>query len=591
MKKLLWISMLFFYCYSSADHSNLVVLVDSMQQETIKSTEINMTHQVITALQQRASMVLISSTLWKNIHNRKKLFAQQLEDLQSPASKIFNMYQATCQELQHADYNCDVVNNKLSQSWYEQNYQILAQLAQADLDQLKFNFLCYTFEFIQDDWNIYDPGTGMLLFTPSELSCVVNNEYKLNADEDLLQHIEKKTRCVESFEKLYSNNKDKWVIYLSGHGHPKSSKQGANIAGIKADEFSELLLLFHTRMNVQLLVYSSCYGGGVHSVEPFMDNVFNYPIISAALTDAPIYGFGLFEGVKLPPYDSNFKLERRDVQKGVGLLPYSFQDYRQFFKKSWAGEFDMSLVQLVSQFFMCEFMQCHLQKIENVPLIRQAGSSVFVPLHDITMQQLVQQAMTESIVTLRKPLLLYAKKIKKIDVDLAVPIISMLPGLQSHEIGTLCADKIVLSQLIESLFLSVVDIELYKNFLIKEVWCKDDVFARGEPIVLQHFLILNQKNLMPKFLTVPAQVVVSYESGGRHYLIILNDQKISESMILTSEQASSMYDIEKFVQQNIDYQDSVDPKSLLQYDKYLENKEHQLQVARECVHEKVCKKS
>ena len=39
----------------------------------------------------------------------------------------------------------------------------------------------------------------------------------------------------------------------------------------------------------------------------------------------------MFEGVKLPPYDDDFKLKSEDVLKNHGLLPHSMQNYKAFF--------------------------------------------------------------------------------------------------------------------------------------------------------------------------------------------------------------------------------------------------------------------
>ncbi|MBV8661246.1 MAG: hypothetical protein JO129_03830 [Candidatus Dependentiae bacterium] len=592
MKKVLQFFLLFFYCNHlfGLDH-NLVIIVDNLQQETVKTTEVNMTHQCITVLQQRASMLLVSGGLWKNIVDRKKNFEKNLQDPESIESKIFNMYQATNKELQDARYNLTFINQKLSQNWFSQNYPQLAQLSHDQLNQLRFNFLCYTFEFDMSSWRVYSSHAGMLLFVPKECNYYIDEHYQLFNEQDLRKHIDKKSHVVSSLQKLLKTDKDRWVIYLTGHGHPKSSKQGANIAGLKIDEFKRLLHYCNDAMKLKLLVYSSCYGGGVHTVEPYANLQLNYPVIITAVTDAPIFGFGLFEGVKLPPYDDQFKLQSTDVSKKYGLLPCALQNYTAFFKRAWKGQFDLYLVQLISKFFACDFMQCHVQKVENFPLIRKAKSTIFTPVRDGIMMKLIQQVTTNSVIVASKPLLLYTKKVKKIKTDQALPIISMLPGITSHEIGELIAPQVLLSELINQSFLSLEDMQAYKNFMIKKLICFNDVIGNNQKIeTFTRVLILDQQNLTPRFLDKPSQALIYCQLADSHYLLLWNDQKITEIAQLDQDQIIAMAALEKLVQQAVNFDSHVTSEKLLTFDTYLENKAYQREIVDDCIKNKVCKK-
>ena len=578
---------------------NLVIIIDNLQQETAKTQEINMTHQCITALQQRASVVLISTGLWKNIIDRKKDFEKQLEQRDSLESAIFAMYQTTNQQLKASRYNLALINQKLSQSWFAQNYPQLAELSQEQLNQLRFSFLCYIFEFNISQWRLYNAHEGMLLFMPRELQYHIEDQYELFEERELLKH-DKKSHPVASLQKLLPINSDRWVMYLTGHGHPKSSKQGANIAGLKSAEFKNLLDYCNEYMRLKLLVYSSCYGGGVHTIEPYANLRLHFPVIVTAATDAPIFGFGLFEGVKLPPYDSQFKLQASDVAKNKGLLPYAMQNFPTFFKRAWRGQFDLNLVQSISRFFVCDLLLCHVQKVENFPLIRKTEDLIFTPIHDGLIMKLVQQVTTNSSVVSSKPLLLYTKKVKKIKIDHAVPIISMLPGVQSHEITELIATNISLSQLISDSFLSLEDMQAYKNFLIKKMSCFNDLigehtFAEASAhthknAILTHVLVLNQEHLKPKFFHDHADALISFELAGKQYLLVWNDQKISDTIELNAEQAETMKEIENFVQQAVNYDASLAVEQLLTFDAYVSNKAYQQEIVDGCVKKKVCKK-
>lgn len=591
MKKFSQLLLLFLSFNLFCDDRNLVIIVDNLQQETAKTEEINMTHQCITVLQQRASLLLVSTGLWKNIIDRKKKFEKQLEDSSSLAFDIFAMYQATNNELEIARYNLATINQKLSQSWFARNYPKLAQLSQEDFNQLRFDFSCYIFNFDMSRWHVYNCHEGMLLFVPRESNYIIAGDYEFFNETDLVKHADKKSHVVQAFQKLLPSDNDRWVIYLSGHGHPKSSQQGANIAGLKIEDFKKLLDHFNEAMHLKLLVYSSCYGGGVHTIEPYADLRLKYPVIVTAATDAPIFGFGLFEGVKLPPYDKQFKLQPADVAKNHSLLPCAMQKFPAFFKRAWKGQFDLHLVQLISKFFACDFMQCYVQKIENFPLIRKAGDCIFTPIRDGMIMRLVQQVTTNSAVTPTKPLLVYTKKIKRIKVDRSLPIISMLPGVQSHEIGEFIAPQIPLSQLITDSFLSLEDMQAYKNFIIHKLSCfNDQIGSDQKNEIFTHVLVLSQQDLMPKFYKSSAQALICCQLAGKHYLLVWNDQKITDQILLNDEQIKAMSEIEKLVQQAVNYDATQLPTQLLTFDSYVDNKAHQQELVDACVKSKVCKK-
>jgi len=583
--------LLLLICYNlSARDYNLTIFVDNLQQETAKTKEVNITHQCMTALQQRASLVLVSTSLWKNIVERKKRFEKQLEDTSFLASALFAMYQQTNQELKIARYNLALINQKLSQSWFEQQYPQLAALSQEDLDQLRFDFACYMFQFDMEKWRVYNAHTGMLLFVPCEIKYSMDEQYRLFDESDLVKHAEKKSQIVPSLEKLLLTKNDRWVMYLAGHGHPKSSKQGANIAGLKIEDFKDLLVYFHEQMYLKLLVYSCCYGGGVHTIEPYGNLKLHYPVIVTAATDAPIFGFGLFEGMKLPPYDDQFKLQISDVSRQNGLLPHALQNYTNFFKRAWKGQFDIQLVQSISKFFACDFMACHVQKIENYPLFRKAQSSIFIPMKDTTLFKLVQQVTTNAIVYTNKPILLYTKKVKKIKIDRAVSIISMLPGIQSHEIGMLQAPQVLFSQLLTQSFLSLEDMQAYKNFMIKILICKNDLIADKQDVILTNALIIQQQNLMPKFVKQAVDAVIYAQCNKDHYLLLWKDKKVVEQMFLDEQQIEQMLQLQNFIQQSILYEAHVMPAELLTFEAYQQNKAYQQDIVDSCVKVKVCKK-
>ena len=590
MKKILCIFYLISFSYLSSQNQNLIILLDTIGQETSKSSEINITHQCITALQQKSGSVLITASLWKNITERKKHFIKELEDYTSLESKVVNLYQRTNQDLKASKCNISLVNKQLSESWYQDTYPSLASLSKPNLDQVKFDFLCYNFDFDMSQWHIYNSNAGMILFVPDRISLILDSTYKIKKEQDMVKHIDKKAHLVESLQNLFTQSKDQWVVYISGHGHPESILQRAHISGLSIEEFQNVLRFLDESISTKLLVYSSCYGAGVHSIEPYEGEKFNYPIIVIALTDAPTYGFGLFEGVKLPPYNNNFQLEAQDVSKICQLKPHLAQDYQSFFNRAYQGLFDMTLIQYISKFFMCDQLLCDLYKIENFPLIRKSQSSIFIPIEDALIHKFVKKTTSNEPVMTDKPLLLYNKKIKSIQLHSATPIISMLPGMQSHEIGAVIAKKVLLSDLIKKSFLSLSDAQLYKNFMIQKISCINDVIKNKDESIIHNCMILNQQNFMPSFLTDPVQTLVYFELENESYLVFLNDQKFINIMTLSHEQMKNMLEIKKYLQKSIDYQADLSLDTLLTHDMFLKNKFHQLDIAQACLSGKICKK-
>lgn len=589
MKKIILILSILLLTYNiQAENHSLIVLIDTIHQEGIKKQDITVTHQLITALQQHVAPILASVSLWKNIVDRKKEFAKKLDDVSSKESEIYNLFKETNEQLHLQNYNLQLINDMLSQTWFHENYSKLASLQQPEFDQLKFNFLCYIFNLDMQDWSVFDAQTGMLLFVPYGLSLVVDSSYQVAIQDDLLRHYDKKNHIIASMKAYFSNN-DTWVIYLSGHGNLKNNKQAALIAGMPVDIFSQFLLYLNLKMKIKLLVYSSCYAGGIHSIEPYKNMCLHFPTIVVALTDAPIYGFGFFEGVKLPPYNNQFNITSSDVQFGIGLIPCASQQFDLFFKRAWSGLYDIQLVQLISQFFLCEKQQCTLQKIENIPLIRCARALHFKLLRHETDQKLIQEVITSQPIVAKMPLLMYVKKIEKIEMMHPVSIISMLPGVQNHQIQEMNAGKISFSDIINRSFLSISDAEKNKNYLINKLFCYNDLVQSDQEQEVTHCMIM-QQGLMPKFLTGKVETWISFKSGDGWYLATWKDQKCSKIIKLKPEQIQVIQDVEHFMQQGIDYQSNILSHSLVDFDQYCNNKIYQNDIVTLCLQHKTCKK-
>ncbi|AXK60904.1 hypothetical protein [Candidatus Chromulinivorax destructor] len=588
MKKLVSFILLLSISCVQALPQNLILLSDCHQQEGIDKDDITATHQLITALQQATAPIIASTSLWKNIVDRKQAFTKKLQDQYSLESEIYRLYQATNKQLQIFDYNLDRINKKLSLSWYAQQYSKLALLQQDQLNKLKFNFLCYSFNLDFNTWSVYDAKTGMFLFVPLQNNIVVNKRQQISQESDLVHDFSKKNSVIQSLQVYFSGNDDEWVIYASGHGNLQDDKEEAMIAGMSIGEFSDLLSYFDQVMKIKLFVYSSCYAGGVHTVEPYKNKQVHFPVIVVSLTDCPIYGFGFFEGVKLPPYTKNLYLTPQDIARKKGLLPCKIQDFQSFFRSAWSGQHDLHLIGLVSQFFSCDDVICSVKKIENMPLVRKAGALYFNVFEDEATHNLMHKAKDFTTIYSKKAILLYTKKIEKIVLKNTVSIISMLPGLQNHQINELIAQSLSFSQIVNESFLSLADAAKNKNYLINRLVCKNDIIAGAANQEISHCMII-QQGFMPKFLPDKIETCISFAVGKVWYLIVWKDQKPKKIMTLTHEQINIITELEQFMQQGIDVQSDMIPDELLTFDAYVKNKVYQNDIIESCLRDKICR--
>ncbi len=589
MKKLLFMFCSILITFQGyAEDKNLVIFIDNLHQETIKTDEINITHQLITALQQKVPLVLASCSLYKNIQDRKNLFEKNIQKKKSIERSMDDFFEFTHQKVVEYYPNVSPVNQLCTQSWYEKYYSDLARMEQKDIDQLKFNFLCHHFA-LDHDYHVYILPFGMVLFALSTIILPsVLDQYKVD-DNATIKISDKKSDLIKSLECMIDDKDESWVIYLAGHGHPESSLQGGNIAGLLLEEFRNFLLFCDKCLRVDLLVYASCYGGGVHTVEPYKDISLSYPVVVIALTDAPIFGFGLFEGFKLPPYDATFYLEPQDVSDR-GLLPYAMQNYIDFFNRARQKKVDMKLIQSLSHFFICDKQACHMQKVENIPLIRSVGQNYFTLFSDPCMQDFVTAVRHDDPMVIYKPILLYSKKIQSVKFQALVPIVSMLPGLVSHEISLCDASLYRLSEIIPALFLAFPDSEHCAHYKIKKLMCHNDMIGAQGAVTLTNVLILQQKKLRPACIDEKVQLAVYWKYKGVGYLILYDQGKVIEQRIVSDEEFKMMQSMYQFVEKSIDYGLLQTPETLLTYDRYMHNQEFHTTLVDECIQAQVCKK-
>ncbi|MFH0898394.1 MAG: hypothetical protein V1855_02355 [bacterium] len=82
---------------------------------------------------------------------------------------------------------------------------------------------------------------------------------------------------------IFSTNKSRpWNILLIAHGYLQS------VAEYKMDDFRTFLKFLDTEITTNYFVYKSCYAGGIHALEVFGDNKFNFTTICGSLGNWPV---------------------------------------------------------------------------------------------------------------------------------------------------------------------------------------------------------------------------------------------------------------------------------------------------------------
>jgi len=147
------------------------------------------------------------------------------------------------------------------------------------LNELETNWIiCSRTRYGTDSYYLLFPK---IIETPFDTTKTATYLSNLGFDENLLQH---------DFSSLYlSNDKDPdnnrnlffknelslfkptsgpWNIYLDGHG-----LKGSHIAGLSHNLFEQFLNFLSKNIITNFLFYSTCYGGGINLVKPYLTKV------------------------------------------------------------------------------------------------------------------------------------------------------------------------------------------------------------------------------------------------------------------------------------------------------------------------------
>lgn len=252
-----------------------------------------------------------------------------------------------------------------------------------------------------------------------------------------------------------------WTIFINGHG-----KHRSEIAGIKIHDFKKLLHFLEHKILCKLLVYDTCYSGGINIREAYQDttkdlqNTYSFPIIMHALTDAGVHSTTL-----------HITLTGNDELQVVNNI--SFTLFLQA-----AEEPDITDYTDVVKYI---FKLGHKMQPNDAPQIKMPGLEWFSIL-DKDQAASIGHILASSrnfnlplkIVTFFKKdpriLLLYASDIPfslELNPHLEA-IVSMIPGPALHRLAGLWSDTKSINTII-NMFMKIKDVQSDKLFFIREI--------------------------------------------------------------------------------------------------------------------------
>lgn len=157
------------------------------------------------------------------------------------------------------------------------------------------------------------------------------------------------------------------------------------IVGFSLAQFKNVLQFLNNNINTKFFYYRTCYGGGINLNLAYLTkgitDVYNYTIVSGALTDASTRG--VLPTLIMPPYCRGFSLLPSDVKVAAGdRVLLKVQVHNMSFKKFFEALIGEAKLQDALNYVGRFYQNQTLITPENIPLIRMAGSTEFsvVPL-------------------------------------------------------------------------------------------------------------------------------------------------------------------------------------------------------------------
>lgn len=415
-KKLLLIIICIGIHTTQAQYRDLIIFVDYSENFDEEKIKIDpnagfgaLTNELMIALEEQAAPLLITQSLWNNFIQRRDHFktldaksqAQQIKASTSLAIAALITFHPRDWFMYAIDNYYFLIPRNYVKSVFLTNIPLLEDVITTAINDINNTQEKY------DIKNLFkDSLMPRLMLDPGEIISGI----RLNALTPMRNLLNPPTATEKAIvplplvlEKLFINKNDilylngatsqilqelilpEWNIYLVGHGTypkstfkpffsddkeniaPSSDKQlvayeKGKIAGLKTEEFAQLLDFFNNQVSINLLFYNTCFAGSINTKIPYLTNdikkIFNYMIISGATSSTiTISGFIKIEDNKIDLRDA---LKFRKFFEGIELgldLATTTNYVAQFYKDK----------KIINQF--------------NIPLVRYPNTDKFIPVN------------------------------------------------------------------------------------------------------------------------------------------------------------------------------------------------------------------
>lgn len=512
----------------------------------------NIAHQVLTGLIQKAAPMLVSIDVWNHILSRRDRCLQAMVQKNSLHAQVNRLVQDVNRKIKQ-NHSLTALNSQLNDTWYQKNYPMLAVLDEDQSKAVMFDYFCMHVDGLISSWTSYQLQDTYILLLPTVVPIFNVSSTQLLSSSQLLTIYPnlKFVALPKVLALLLKSKRISWNFYVTGHGHHADATHAKSmIAGMTIEQFQQFLCFLQDQVRTNILVYSSCFSSGIHLVDPYqidsmklnpIDSMklsskastcsslkLKYPVVATCLTDAPVYVFGMPSGLKLPPYDTSLQLEPADVAAGK-LNWHLMQNFNNFVHSATSRKSLKEIAQSVMMYQEClpqvglDTIEpiCNLAKLENIPLVRRPGETFFVPIDTTYVDCIIHNKSQLKNVEGKHGLLWY---IKQYDGDICfkhriAQCISMVPGDGAIWMRGLQAPDFSWSDICKQAFFSVEDLHGVQIFLCDTLVCRD---SASQIVTLQQVIVLPKSSWLPKGLPVGDGGLCCYQQDGNGYAVAVN---------------------------------------------------------------------
>jgi len=562
---------------------SLLIFQDTYKTLFTDITGMNVAHQVLTGLIQKAAPMIVAYDVWNHVLKCQQRFKKNVHDKKSQHYQIQSLVNDVNRMVVQGS-TVKTLNETFNNDWYNKQYSELAKLNSDVLKTLKFDYFCSNIFDILDDWNVYSIDNAYILFLPKNSSQLCFNMLYAQrlSQHDILQQCEqnKRSTLIDILSKILLIKNIRWNMYLTGHGqHADNANDFCLIAGMLIDQFREFLIFLNTKIKTNILVYSSCYSSGTHLIDSYCDYekkdlILGYPILVTCLTDAPVYVFGIPAGIKLPPYDEKNYLEDRDI-KHQGLTWYLMQNFNDFCKYSLSNDV-IKIAQSIVVYQECNKNDCVLESLENIPLFRKKGSNFFIPVDTTYVDCILHDSHESRVVKNKHAILWYIQQYQGLItiLDRLPKLISMIPGDSSLWVHSVKTESFTFQQFVKESFFSIDDICSNHTFLC-------DTFL-GQNQTLQHCMVILNNNWVPNFVNKKSLGFCCYIVDDQWYWFSIDSNKqIVLEQKATVEQKNIFKKLWKYLQKKSQYQQDLTADKKFSLKNYQQRKDYDCKLLQE----------